>query len=81
MAAGVPHLRGLQQHHEKEQGPLRHDRGGGDEEKEGEEGKLTNRETVHIPGSGYAPSFYPAIRYFHDLFSSGFDEHITFQCI
>lgn len=32
MATGVHHLRGLQQHHQEKQGPLRHDRGGGAEE-------------------------------------------------
>ena len=37
MAAGVPHLRGLQQHHEKKQGALRHDRGGGDEAEKAQE--------------------------------------------
>lgn len=40
MAAGVPHLRGLQQHHEKEQGALRHDRSGGAETQKAEEEKL-----------------------------------------
>ena len=37
MAAGVPHLRGLQQHHKKEQGPLCHDCGGGAEAKKAQE--------------------------------------------
>ena len=37
MAAGVSNLRGLQQHHEKEQGALRHDRGGGAGAQEAEE--------------------------------------------
>ena len=43
MAAGVPHLRGLQQHHEKEQGALRHDRRGGAEAQEAEEERLKDR--------------------------------------
>lgn len=40
MAAGVSHLRGLQQHHEEKQGALRHDRGSGAEAKKGEEKEL-----------------------------------------
>ena len=32
MAAGVPHLRGLQQHYPEKQGALCHDHGDGDEE-------------------------------------------------
>ena len=43
MAAGVSHLRGLQQHHEKEQGALRHDRRGGAEAQEAQEEGLKNR--------------------------------------
>ena len=43
MAPGVPHLRGLQQHHEKEQGALRHDRRGGAEAQEAEEENLSGR--------------------------------------
>lgn len=49
MAAGVPHLRGLQQYHEKEQSPLRHDRGGGAETQEAQEEILKRREMVHTP--------------------------------
>ena len=40
MAAGVPHIGGLQQHHEEKQGPLRYDCGGGTEAPEGEEEEL-----------------------------------------
>ena len=43
MAAGVPHLRGLQQHYEKEQGALHHDRSGGAEAEKAQEEKLKNR--------------------------------------
>lgn len=43
MAAGVPHLRGLQQYHEKEQSPLRHDRGSSTEAQKAKEEKLKNR--------------------------------------
>ena len=42
MAAGVPHLRGLQQHHEKEQGALRHDRSGGAENQAVEKERIKN---------------------------------------
>ena len=42
MAAGVPHLRGLQQHHPQKQGPLCHDRGGGAENQAVEKERIKN---------------------------------------
>ena len=55
MAAGVPHLRGLQRHHEKEQGTLRHDRRGGAEAQEAQEEGLKNRSRGAFSGSENAP--------------------------
>ena len=40
MAAGVPDIGGLQQHHKKEQGTLRYDRRGGAEAREAKEKEL-----------------------------------------
>ena len=49
MAAGVPHLRGLQQHHEKEQGALYYDLGGGAEAQKAKEEWLKARAGEHFP--------------------------------
>ena len=68
MAAGVPHLRGLQQHHEKEQRTLRHDRGGGAEAQKAEEERLKVRaggafsEAENVPPVSFARIIAPSVR-------------------
>lgn len=42
MAARIPDIGGLQQHHKKEQGALRHDRGGGAENQAVEKERIKN---------------------------------------
>ena len=55
MAAGVPYLRGLQQHHKKEQRALHHDRRGGAEAQAAKTEKLKDRAGGAFSGSENAP--------------------------
>lgn len=50
MAAGVPDIGGLQQHHKKEQGTLRYDRRGGAEAK-----KATEETVIRTLENGVSP--------------------------
>ena len=63
VVAEVPHFRGLQQHHEKEQGALRYDRGGGSKAQKAEEKELKVKMIAStcvlgpISGHGRCPFF------------------------